>query len=405
MARLFSSGFELNTVNNHVEWDQGFDSTGTIQSSVVLSGTYALQINNLQSTLSQGLDHQFTINTGGAGPYFFRVYFRIDTLPTAQNMILGDAQGNSWITIDNLGKLRLFKSASIIGSPSSALSTGIWYRIEVQYDSSGGGGAQILNAKIDGTQFAGSSTLSNMGNIAEFEIGGNLLNEAQTIGNWYFDDIAINDNTGSFQNSYPGSGKIIHLKPNAAGDINGYLVQVGGTAGSSNNFTRVNEVPPDDATSYNASAVLNAEDLFNVDASGIGAADMVNVVAIGGRFADLVGADATSGIKFEVIKTSGGTKAQSGNTVPNTTNWSTNSSVQPQNYPLTTYQDPDSSNWTQTTLDSMQIGYTLDAVGLRSVAISTIWALVDYTPAIIAGGLSAPSNAASLLLQNNENNK
>jgi hypothetical protein len=31
----------------------------------------------------------------------------------------------------------------------------------------------------------------------------------------------------------------------------------------------VNENPPDDATSYNASAALNAEDLFTIDVSAI----------------------------------------------------------------------------------------------------------------------------------------
>jgi hypothetical protein len=108
-----------------------------------------------------------------------------------------------------------------------------------------------VEAKVDGASaFASSSTRSLSSGIRQFLLGGNLNSEAQTTGDWFFDDLAINDNTGSFQNSYPGEGKIIHLKPNAAGDSNGFSVQVGGTVGSSNNYTRVNEVTPDDATSY-----------------------------------------------------------------------------------------------------------------------------------------------------------
>lgn len=384
MARLWSSGFELNTTTTDVEWGAAL-STPSIQTGTVRTGTYALEITSLASGTGKGLPYTF-VSANANGPYYCRFYFRYATLPTANNTILrigssGPAELVN-IKLSSTGVLRLFNTTTQVGSDSSAINVNTWYRVEVLFDATGGAGAGIARARIDGVEFAASTSLTYGAGVNKIIVGGNLAltAETQTTGDWFFDDIAINDSNGSFQNSYPGAGSIIHLKPNAAGDSNGFLVQVGGTAGSANNYTRVNEVTPDDATTYNGAALLNAEDLFNVDDSGIGGADTVNVVAVGARMADLVGADATAAFKLEIEKTSGGTKSQSSTIIPNSTSWLTNASASPRNYALTTYQDPDSSNWTKTTLDSMQIGYTQTATNVQTIAVSTVWALVDYTP-------------------------
>src|SRR3990172_6946830 len=76
--------------------------------------------------------------------------------------------------------------------------------------------------------------------------GGNRRSEAQTQGEWYFDDIAINSSTGSFQNSYPGAGRIVALRPNAAGDSADFAR--GGTD-SGANWSQTDEVTPTVRTS------------------------------------------------------------------------------------------------------------------------------------------------------------
>lgn len=45
-----------------------------------------------------------------------------------------------------------------------------------------------------------------------------------------------------------------------------------------------------------------------------------------------------------------------------------------------TYTDPDGDDWEQETLDTMQIGYALTAINVQTIAISNIYAMVDYTP-------------------------
>lgn len=386
MARVFSSGFELNSLTAAMEWDAAVG--GTISSTTKRSGGFAGRVSSLASATNQRFRVQY-LAASNNGPFYFRFYFRVATLPSAENRIFAASSSTTtgtsvavYMTVDNTGALRLYTTDGQIGSASAALSTATWYRIEVLVDRTPASGSRICQARINGVQFAGASNLVIGNNFFHAYFGGNLNSEAQTTGDWFFDDIAINDTTGSFQNTWPGDGKIIHLNPNAAGDSNGFTVQVGGTVGAANNYTRVNEIPPNDATSYNGSAVLSAEDLFNCTDSGIGATDTVNVVCVGLRMADLVGADATAAFKVEIEKAASGTKTQSATIIPNSTSWKTNATAAPETYPIILYKDPDSVIWRQATLDTMQIGYIQTATNVQTIAISNIWALIDYTPAV-----------------------
>lgn len=389
MTRLWSCGFELASSTNGMEFVPagGTPSNVTIQTSPVRSGSRSANTVMLSSN-AKALGYQWRASAGAVNVYF-RTYFYINTLPVNTTKIIALSQSVSFainstapsIKLTSSGTLQLFNGVTQIGSDSSALSTGTWYRIEMHYDSTPAGGSEVLEARVEGTNFASSSALTlSMNTISCLNLGANMDAAVVTsTGSWNFDDVAINDNSGSFQNSYPGDGKIIHLRPNATGDANAFAFQNGGTAGSANNFTRVNEVPPDDAATRNGSATLNDEDLFNCDDSGIGAGDTVNLVAVGGRFSDNT-ADATAAFKLEIEKTSAGTITQSAAIIPNSTTWFTNAPADPKNYPITLYQDPDGSNWTQTTLDSMQIGYKVTAAGVNRIQLTNVWALVDYTP-------------------------
>lgn len=385
MARIYQDGFDLNsTTANLNTWDTWAGST--IGTTNARTGTYGMRVSSLSSGTAQGALKKWLASAAN-GPFFFRAYIKIVTPPSATNTVMYFSAASTLgtnprcsIALKSDGTLILQNpTPAQIGSASAAINDGNWHMLELKTDTNAASGSRTIEGRLDGSVFATSSAQSQSSSFS-ICVGGNLASEAQTTGEWWFDDIAVNDNSGSFQTSYPGSGKVLTLRPSAAGDVNGFLVQVGGTIGSANNFTRVNEVTPNDATSYNASAVLNAEDLFNVDDSGIGASDTVNTVLVGFRLADITASDATTAIKAEIIKTSGGTKSQSADVIPNTTSWNTNGPSSPRNYPLITYQDPDGSNWTQTTLDSMQVGYIIDAVAVRAIGITNIWASVDYTP-------------------------
>lgn len=370
MARILTCGFELNTTTNNVDANS-HTTTGSVSSTTVRSGSYAARANptNSQKFL------QWTINNMGSGQiYYFRFYVYIASYPSADSFI-ADFSGSPGIKLTTTGALQLFVSTSgagavQAGSNSKIIPLNEWHRVEFL----GNFNNNLVEGRLDGYTFG-----SGVGSVggSTFTLGVNTEGLNNSSADIFFDDVAVNDNSGGFQNSYPGEGKVIVFRPNAAGDSNGFLTQIGGTAGASNNFTRVNEVTPDDATSYNGSAVLSAEDLFNVDASAIQGGETIKVVSVGVRMADLVGVDATAAFKLEIEKAASGTKTQSSALIPNSTSWLTNG-ASPRNYPITTYLDPDGNPWTQTTLDSMQIGYIQTATNVQTIAISNVWAVVEY---------------------------
>ncbi len=387
MARIWSTGFELNSTTANVEFT-AFGTGQTIQTGTVRSGTYAGKISGMTTSISCGFLYEF-LSAAANGPYWGRAYFNFSTFPSAENTIMGfraaanmGSPGPCRVSIDSSGVVRLRNTTTLIGSPSSALNLNQWYCFEIKHDGTAASGSQILELYIDQSLIASASNLTiSPTNAQSLVVGGNLNAEAQTTGVWYIDDIAINNSTGSFQNTYAGQGKIIHLKPNATGDANAWPTQVGGTAGSANNYTRVNEVTPNGTTSTNASNTLNQEDFYNCDDSGIGASDTVNLVAIGVSYkAGSISSNST--FKVEVKKTSGGTVSQGTAITPNTTSFLTNSNSVPDNSTLILYQDPDSSNWTKSTLDSMQIGMKITTGNTNNAIVTTLWALVDYTPSV-----------------------
>ena len=388
MARLLTTGFEHNSLTAGVEPGLSANAgTTSISSTTKRSGGYALRCNPTNGSASV----KFTVTAQTTGRvYHTRVYLQVTTTPNKNIAIMGFGRNSDnagvGIALNTDLTLTLFNLAtrSAIGSNSPALATGGFYRIEVSMDWN----TNAVSAYVDGVAFVNGGSATSIEydtiwlGVGDYSTG--AVGQGSSTTNVFFDDIALNDSSGSSQTGLPGSGKIIKLKPSAAGDANTFGTQTGGTAGAGNNFTRVSENTPDNATTFNGSSTLNQEDLFNVDDSGIGASDTVNVVHVGFRFRNST-ADATAGIKVEIEKTGSGTKTQSSEIKPNSTTWKTNATANPTNHPITLYKDPDGTNpWTQTTLDSMQIGYKLTTgpgTAGRRIDVSAVWAYVDYTPA------------------------
>ena len=222
MARLFQSGFELNSAAAGVEFSNASGSP-TISSTTYRSGSYAGRISSLSSGTAKYFGHtmvQTTIKT-----MFARFYFRVATLPSAENRIflINDAVALTtpvvYLTLDNSGVLKLYdEDGQITGT--STLSTGTWYRIEVKVDISAASGSHIVEAKVDGASAFASASDRAIGqtNLLYPVFGGNLNSEAQTTGDWFFDDIAINNEKSIFGQSYTAYG---NAGGSAANDLYG----------------------------------------------------------------------------------------------------------------------------------------------------------------------------------------
>lgn len=132
-----------------------------------------------------------------------------------------------------------------------------WGCLEIHvviHDSAG-----ILQTKWNGVLDIDASGLNTRdggnGDIVGIRIGSSSVNiNSSAYG--YYDDVAVNDTSGTINNSWPGRGGIHALVPNGAGT----LTQLTPSAGS--NYECVDERTPDDDTSYVESAVLDTSDLY-----------------------------------------------------------------------------------------------------------------------------------------------
>ncbi|MFB7461298.1 hypothetical protein [Streptomyces sp. NPDC056188] len=397
MARLWTCGFELQSTSAEFGVNSGAVVTGSpsISTTVHRAGTASLRSNPTNATAF--VEHQLTgavvVRT------FHRFYLRIDSLPSTATNIYGIGQGGYFpgllrIQTDGTLVLRDGWTETTLPGTSPALTLGRWYRVELDYTDVANGdvlasGIAPFKAYLDGTLFA-DTMCSNITGFSRIRMGVQLAATTDI----YIDDVAVNDASGTVQNGLPGPGSVVHLRPNAAGDANGWATAVGGTAGAVNNWTRVGERVPDDATSYNQTSVSGTTtiDDFKMEsptAAGIGASDTITLVQVGGRVAS--SATTAASIVYRVKGQSGGTVAESASVSVANTSWSVHSGTSPRPYQLTAYTNPQTGTaWTPSTLATAQIGYRGNVSQTTVRRVSTLWALVDYVPAD-DGGTDPPT--------------
>lgn len=381
MANLVDIGFELRTASDGFEI--GSNNGGTIDNTLGRSGTSSYRVTptaalkNFQHTNS---------SPGATGNVYLRACIYIRALPTGTVTIINmKAAGQCAVKLTAAGKLQLFdlQAAVQIGSDSAALSINTWYVVELRWSTG------TYEARIDGAAtFASGAPTTPGTSVTDIQIGTTVTDATLDMN---FDDVSMNDDSGASETSWVGTGFLDCLRPNAAGDVNTFATQTGGTAGAANNFSRLNESPPDDATTFNGSSTLNEEDLVNLTNTVAGASDTIQSVSVGFRFRNST-ADATAAIKVELEKAPSGTILQSAAIVPNSTTFRSNQTgTTVKRAPIITYADPDGAAWTQTTLNSLQAGYkltTAPGTAGRRIDVTSLWVYVRYTPAVVT--TSAP---------------
>lgn len=381
MARLFQTGAELNSTTALIDTTENSftGSTHSVSSSTFRSGTYA---GNINASATNAYEAFLFVSADTAAPFYGRAYINFASFPGTTCDIIGftDLSINKKISLrcTSSGILQLWKeqaTAAQIGSNSSAISLNTWYCLELKVDATTVG-STVCEGRIDGSSFASGTVAITVG-IGRFYVGNKSVSSTYE---FYWDDIGVNDSNGSFQNNFLGSGNIVHLLPNSAGDTNAWT-RAGTDTGA--NYSQVNEITPDDITTYVKSTTLNQEDLYNLAASpsSIGSGDTINVVVVGVRFRSDNAASVPT-FKLEIESSSGGTIEQSAGITPNSTTWTTNGIATPKNPALILYDLPGASTaaWTKADLDTAQIGYKITTDSTFNVNISTIWLSVDSTP-------------------------
>jgi hypothetical protein len=243
----------------------------TMETTTVRSGARSM------ATATSGAYWQLTnVVTALDRTYFIRMYLRITGNPSGQLEILAQRLANiscGLITLETSGVLRLRDAnGTQVGSDSAALSANTWYclEMEIMVPTASNG---TLRARLDGTEFAGSTSVDVNNSIAA-NVNTRFIPNAGGGITCYVDDIAINDNTGTSQNTYPGPGKIVLLKPisdNALGS--GWMGPQTTGSDTTNLFDNVDNVPPLGVAHADTDANANKY-VFNATSTAVANFDM-----------------------------------------------------------------------------------------------------------------------------------
>lgn len=255
MARIFMTGFEAGHVG---VFDSG---TAVIATTKARTGSYAGYVG--ETYFQQGIMPRSELYIR-LGLYMTGGSTRAGTVNWGFLQAL-DSGGNAHLTfaVDKISQMlqvvRGTSGGTLLGS-GSVVAANTWYCYEVRVVIDDVYG--VVQVKRDGTldiDLVGTEEApldtrnAGNGDIGTIRFG----SQDKTNGLLgYLDDIAINDTSGTINNSWPGRGGIHALVPNGAGT----LTQLTPSAGS--NYECVDESPPDDDTSYVESAVLDTSDLY-----------------------------------------------------------------------------------------------------------------------------------------------
>lgn len=404
-ARLWSSGCELQgdgvagsiNLNTNMEFSTSVGGDGTgganmMQVWPTVKRTGLSSCRGVATTTGDGrASHAFTTSTVATDLYF-RAYFYIETAPAIRvpamsvwDVGIDGTEGSIEVSTDRY-LVYTDDDRTPLATSTAQLALDTWYLIEWNYDA-----ADAVEVKINGVSEI--SVGAHDGDAADaFRIGFSDDAVAGSIGEFLFDDMAINDTSGTAQTGYPGAGSIVHIEPDANGDSNGC---------SAGDWDSVNEITPDDGSTFCNLDLDSGGDLFDVNTesastAGIDSFDTVTLVQVGYRFAGATAATHT--LNARVKSASGGT-VTSGTTITGAlSTYANNDDGVPRNYSLTSYTDPTTAvAWTPTgtnSLDNMQIGIN-SADANPDVRTTTLWALVDYvdgaapvvtTPKVIING-------------------
>ncbi|MGW1180145.1 hypothetical protein [Streptomyces drozdowiczii] len=201
MTRLITCGFEAQSAT---EWSGTEGTAPEFSTTVQNSGTASVRFQNTTASARSVRFLVYPDDTTGIGKsVFIRAYVRIDTAPAARTAILAwdDETGTGTtsfycIKVNTNRTLICAASGGTTGTASAALTLGTWYRLEMNYD----GVAKTVTPYLNGTAWASpiSADLGG-GHWARFGV----INS--TTADIYFDDIAVNDSSGTADNGLPGA--------------------------------------------------------------------------------------------------------------------------------------------------------------------------------------------------------
>jgi len=185
--------------------------------------------------------------TGGAGRitfpisgalergYYARVYIKVVSAPSLAPFDVLDFQSLVRVAVNTNGTVSFVGS----GVQSAVIAgDGQWHRLELFVFFSATQASTSYSLRMDGVQFDSGGNSVNL----TFVPGAlNIGDSSQTGVSVLFDDVALNDSQGASNNSWPGDGYVIVLKPSVDNSRGSWT---GGAGGTTSLFDALNNTPP-----------------------------------------------------------------------------------------------------------------------------------------------------------------
>ena len=274
MAYLNICGFETGDLSEI----HSVSGTGaySIQSTIKRTGSYAARVNPA-STAYIGLQFGGLASTGAAttlgalATTYLTVYFRIESNPATLREIIhfanlsGGSNRVCEVHLTTTGTLKI--QGATASSETAALSTGVWYRLDIKAVQSG-----TCELAVDGGT---PVTCTGRANTTNYVLIG-LPGGGDTTADLLFDDIAISNT------AYPGAGQVNILKP-----VGTFATGSFTASGAATQHEAVDEVPHDSDTTYivataNGNNLIEMEDAATGGVSGaIGAVKAMMIARFG----------------------------------------------------------------------------------------------------------------------------
>ena len=290
MTRLFTTGYETGDVA-----EAGTSTVAAVHTMTVVSatptpraGSYCLKIGSAGTGFNGSSSKAFAFASTKTDMWL-RVAFFAHGLGSSNEctfVVWNDNLGGAQCSLGFWpadGLLRVHRGGTtvttVIGTASSAMTQDAWHVIEMRYQitSATVGTVEVWLDNVRVINFAGDNSATANVNVLSVQLGALFTASSSTSPGIYlaFDDIAINDTSGSVNNARAGDGRVVLLVPNGAGSSTQF---VRGGTDTGANYSQVNEIPPS-LLQYVSSATVGNRDLYTLADLAV-AVSSINVVEV-----------------------------------------------------------------------------------------------------------------------------
>lgn len=376
MSNVWHTGLETTTIAAGYEMDAISGAVGTnlfSVSSPVHGDFWSQRAVRCVRSGAAGLaymQHQFGATGNSGVNWFYGVAVQWNTLPDAECKFIEIHQAivpYLSVRLTTGGVVRLYRddTNAQLGGDGPTIQTGRYYWYAISYIP-GSGQASLY---VEGLGLVARGTAATNQSNVRLRVG--LI--TSVIGELHFDDIVVNNSSGTRNNTLPPETYIFAIRPNADGDNNQ----------SSGSWADIDELTPDEATTL---AILDVDnDIIDVNVEGTLAAlagprpANMPIAFVGVHIRERTSGIADAQFNLRIKSQAVGTLGTSGTYTHNDTTFRTNGDTPPL-IPYVSELDPQNSRpWIYSRLESAQIGVQATDAS-PDVEITQLWLYVAVQP-------------------------